>query len=108
MLLKYSELSQGAELPIWFPIGIAMVTIGMLFKIAAVPFHFWAPDVYEGSPALVHCNHEYFSKSGCYGYTFQIIICNECRCFEYKFQMVNCSNFYCFDDRWKHHGITSS
>jgi NADH-quinone oxidoreductase subunit N len=40
-------------LPIWFPIGIAMVTIGMLFKIAAVPFHFWAPDVYEGSPALV-------------------------------------------------------
>jgi NADH-quinone oxidoreductase subunit N len=24
----------------------------MLFKIAAVPFHFWAPDVYEGSPAL--------------------------------------------------------
>jgi NADH-quinone oxidoreductase subunit N len=25
----------------------------MLFKIAAVPFHFWAPDVYEGSPSLV-------------------------------------------------------
>jgi NADH-quinone oxidoreductase subunit N len=24
----------------------------MLFKVAAVPFHFWAPDVYEGSPAL--------------------------------------------------------
>lgn len=29
-----------------------MITIGMLFKIAAVPFHFWAPDVYEGAPAL--------------------------------------------------------
>ena len=51
-VLEISELSQSAELPIWFPIGIAMVTIGMLFKIAAVPFHFWAPDVYEGSPAL--------------------------------------------------------
>lgn len=49
---EISNLSQSAELPIWFPIGIAMVTIGMLFKIAAVPFHFWAPDVYEGSPAL--------------------------------------------------------
>ena len=46
------DWSRSAELPIWFPIGIAMVTIGMLFKIAAVPFHFWAPDVYEGSPAL--------------------------------------------------------
>ena len=46
------DWSRSAELPVWFPIGIAMVTIGMLFKIAAVPFHFWAPDVYEGSPAL--------------------------------------------------------
>jgi len=50
---EITDWSRSAELPIWFPIGIAMVTIGMLFKIAAVPFHFWAPDVYEGSPALV-------------------------------------------------------
>ncbi|MGG7036943.1 MAG: NADH-quinone oxidoreductase subunit N [Flavobacterium sp.] len=46
------DLSQGAGLPIWFPIGITLVVIGMLFKIAAAPFHFWAPDVYEGSPTL--------------------------------------------------------
>jgi NADH-quinone oxidoreductase subunit N len=39
-------------LPAWFAIGTVMLTIGLLFKIAAVPFHFWAPDVYEGSPAL--------------------------------------------------------
>jgi NADH-quinone oxidoreductase subunit N len=51
-VIEISELSQSAELPIWFPIGIALLTIGMFFKIAAVPFHFWAPDVYEGSPAL--------------------------------------------------------
>ncbi|MBP2283833.1 NADH-quinone oxidoreductase subunit N [Flavobacterium sp. CG_23.5] len=49
---EISALSQSAELPVWFPIGVVLVTIGMLFKIAAVPFHFWAPDVYEGSPAL--------------------------------------------------------
>jgi NADH-quinone oxidoreductase subunit N len=49
---EISEYSRSAELPLWFPIGISLVTIGMLFKIAAVPFHFWAPDVYEGSPAL--------------------------------------------------------
>lgn len=36
----------------WLNIGAIMVAIGMFFKIAAVPFHFWAPDVYEGSPAL--------------------------------------------------------
>jgi len=39
-------------LPAWFGIGTVMLTIGLMFKIAAVPFHFWAPDVYEGSPAL--------------------------------------------------------
>ena len=51
-IIEISDMSQSAELPIWFPIGIVLLTIGMLFKIAAVPFHFWAPDVYEGSPAL--------------------------------------------------------
>ena len=51
-VIEISELSRSAELPVWFPIGIVLVFIGMLFKIAAVPFHFWAPDVYEGSPAL--------------------------------------------------------
>ncbi|OYX83294.1 MAG: NADH-quinone oxidoreductase subunit N, partial [Flavobacteriales bacterium 32-34-25] len=51
-IVEISELSRSAELPIWFPIGIVLIFIGMLFKIAAVPFHFWAPDVYEGSPAI--------------------------------------------------------
>lgn len=46
------SLSQGLGLPVWFYIGIAMLIVGMLFKIAAVPFHFWAPDVYEGSPTI--------------------------------------------------------
>lgn len=49
---EITESSRSAELPIWFPIGISLITIGMFFKIAAVPFHFWAPDVYEGSPTL--------------------------------------------------------
>lgn len=31
-------------------IGIFLIVIALLFKIAAAPFHFWAPDVYEGSP----------------------------------------------------------
>ena len=46
------ESALSAELPIWFPIGLILMIVGMLFKVAAVPFHFWAPDVYEGSPAL--------------------------------------------------------
>jgi NADH-quinone oxidoreductase subunit N len=34
-------------------IGIALVSIGLLFKIAAVPFHSWTPDVYQGAPTPV-------------------------------------------------------
>ncbi len=51
-VIEIKELSQGMTLPVWYGIGIAMLLIGMLFKIAAAPFHFWAPDVYEGSPAI--------------------------------------------------------
>ncbi|NWJ51518.1 MAG: NADH-quinone oxidoreductase subunit N [Bacteroidetes bacterium] len=34
-------------------IGILLVLVGFAFKVAAVPFHFWTPDVYEGSPTIV-------------------------------------------------------
>src|SRR5262245_35060535 len=34
-------------------VGIAMIIIGVGFKLAVVPFHFWTPDVYEGAPAPV-------------------------------------------------------
>lgn len=46
------EFSKSELIPQWFYIGLVMMVIGMLFKIAAAPFHFWAPDVYEGSPSL--------------------------------------------------------
>jgi NADH-quinone oxidoreductase subunit N len=34
-------------------VGIGLMATGLCFKISAVPFHFWAPDVYEGSPNLI-------------------------------------------------------
>ena len=34
-------------------IGAAFILVGLSFKISAVPFHMWAPDVYEGSPTTV-------------------------------------------------------
>ncbi len=33
--------------------GIALLLVGLGFKVAAVPFHIWAPDVYEGAPSPV-------------------------------------------------------
>lgn len=41
-----AEIPQGRAL---FLGGIALVTLGLAFKAAVVPFHFWAPDVYSGA-----------------------------------------------------------
>jgi NADH-quinone oxidoreductase subunit N len=40
-------------LPTFFYAGVILMFIGLAFKISAVPFHFWAPDVYGGSPTPV-------------------------------------------------------
>jgi NADH-quinone oxidoreductase subunit N len=39
--------------PVLLTIGMGLLIIGFGFKIAAVPFHMWAPDVYEGAPTSV-------------------------------------------------------
>lgn len=45
-------------------LGLVFVIGGLGFKIAAVPFHLWAPDVYEGSPAMVTAYLSTASKAG--------------------------------------------
>ena len=43
----------GARLTTMAALGLALLLIGLLFKVAAAPFHMWAPDVYEGAPTPV-------------------------------------------------------
>jgi NADH-quinone oxidoreductase subunit N len=49
--LQGAEGSPGATL--YLAAGAALVFVGIAFKIAVVPFHMWAPDVYQGAPAPV-------------------------------------------------------
>jgi NADH-quinone oxidoreductase subunit N len=50
----FSALPRGAErAPVLYLTGLGMVAGGIAFKIAAVPFHAWTPDVYEGAPTPV-------------------------------------------------------
>ena len=46
-------LRAGPEVPVAFLGGVVLIIVGFGFKIAAVPFHMWAPDVYEGAPTPV-------------------------------------------------------
>jgi NADH-quinone oxidoreductase subunit N len=50
-LARIASAVGGAPLDPLLVLAIVMVVIGFGFKIAAVPFHLWAPDAYEGAPA---------------------------------------------------------
>lgn len=63
---------QAATLPIWFQLGFIMITVGLMFKAAIVPFHFWAPDVYEGSPTLVTAIMSTLVKVAAIGAMFKV------------------------------------
>ena len=43
----------GGPLPLIAALGLGLLLIGLGFKVAAVPFHMWAPDVYDGAPTPV-------------------------------------------------------
>jgi NADH-quinone oxidoreductase subunit N len=51
----WTAVSQSADLakdPLLLA-GAALILVGLCFKVAAVPFHMWTPDVYEGAPTIV-------------------------------------------------------
>lgn len=49
-LHRIAEALQVRPISPLFWIGLSLLMIGLLFKISAVPFHQWTPDVYEGAP----------------------------------------------------------
>jgi NADH-quinone oxidoreductase subunit N len=50
LLLSFSLNEEFLFLKYFVLVGVLLVTITLFFKVSAAPFHFWSPDVYEGSP----------------------------------------------------------
>ena len=52
---RYSDIigTLGGELPLGLMFGMVFMFAGLAYKVSAVPFHMWTPDVYEGSPTPV-------------------------------------------------------
>ncbi|MGD8455840.1 MAG: NADH-quinone oxidoreductase subunit N [Anaerolineales bacterium] len=48
-----NAVTSGIDNPTFLLIGSALILIGLGFKVAAVPFHMWTPDVYQGAPTPV-------------------------------------------------------
>jgi NADH-quinone oxidoreductase subunit N len=64
---------QAGSLPVRFSLGFVMITVGLMFKASIVPFHFWAPDVYEGSPTLVTALMSTLVKVAAIGALFKVV-----------------------------------
>lgn len=56
------------------PIGIGLLLVGMAFKVAAVPFHMWTPDVYEGAPTPVTAFMSVATKAAAFGALGRILL----------------------------------
>lgn len=54
--------------------GIGLLTIGLAFKAAVVPFHAWAPDVYEGAPLPVAAYMSVIAKVGAFAAMIRVFV----------------------------------
>ena len=63
-LLSDIATASGKTQPALYAVAIFMTLVGFAFKISAVPFHFWAPDTYDGAPMPVTAFLSVASKAG--------------------------------------------
>ncbi|MEW5982143.1 MAG: NADH-quinone oxidoreductase subunit N [Acidobacteriota bacterium] len=58
----------------WLVLAVVMIVAGVGFKIAAVPFHMWAPDVYEGAPTPITAFLSVGSKAASFSMLLRILV----------------------------------
>ena len=54
-------------------VGVALIVVGLGFKVAAVPFHMWAPDVYEGAPYPITAYLAIGSKAAAFALILRLV-----------------------------------
>jgi NADH-quinone oxidoreductase subunit N len=71
--MAFDRITQAASAPtVLFLGGLAMLIVGLGFKLAVVPFHLWTPDVYEGAPAPVTAFVATVSKGGAFAVVLRL------------------------------------
>lgn len=60
------EIAQAASGDLLFLAGAGLLLVGFFFKISAVPFHMWTPDVYQGTPTTLTAYMATASKSAAF------------------------------------------
>jgi NADH-quinone oxidoreductase subunit N len=65
-------LQNAGSMPSFFYAGIIMIIAGLAFKVSAAPFHFWAPDVYQGSPNVITAYMSTIVKTAAFAAFFRL------------------------------------
>jgi NADH-quinone oxidoreductase subunit N len=65
LLIQTRVTHMGANL--MFYLGLTLILVAFAFKVAAVPFHMWAPDVYEGAPTTITAFMATAAKTAAFG-----------------------------------------
>ena len=79
--------------PYYLHLSLIIMTVGFLFKVSAAPFHFWAPDVYDGIPTIV---------------TTYVAIVAKISIFAFFLELVYYTEYHYFDISWKNVLLLSS
>ena len=67
-------LSQTPDPGLGVQVGLALLIVGLAFKVAAVPFHMWAPDAYEGAPVPITAYLAVGSKAAAFALIVRLFI----------------------------------
>jgi NADH-quinone oxidoreductase subunit N len=69
-----SSLSSPSSYPVMVYAGILLIMTALAFKVSSVPFHFWAPDVYQGSPTVITAYMSTVVKTAAFAAFFRLFI----------------------------------
>lgn len=72
-VLSYTFAQNFMTLPVGALFGLAFILAGLAFKISAVPFHMWTPDVYQGAPNFITAFFAIVPKIAAFGLLIRIL-----------------------------------
>ncbi len=74
---KFEEIAAGLAVAsevspaLW--VGVGLILVGLMFKVSVVPFHMWAPDVYEGAPYPITAYLAIGSKAAAFALVLRLV-----------------------------------
>lgn len=69
---KITQYLNSSDIHPMFHTGVLLILFALLFKVSAVPFHFWSPDVYEGAPVLITAFMSTLVKVAAFGAIYRL------------------------------------